>query len=383
MSKGNRSTNTSSNSNFLSLNKNLLQYTFRFNNKNDYYSLLRIKNKRLFSIIYDIRLHFLNNFFMSNPTSLKVQSILATDCRGGPFPNRFVVFSFNRLQILAYSSLQNKIVLLNIETKNHYHTFEGHKNTILCLRENVIQNTQYLITSSFDSSCKVWNINKLSCELTLNHPHLSSFIYSCLLLSLNNSNFIVTSVCSKEPIRVFDFKGYFVSQYGDGTDYNYFIDFWQGIYNEPLIIDTTNNDVRIYNLEDNTCKIYKEDDTSSQHWNAVVFETEKTVFLLDADNEGIIRIWDLYKENLVSSLKIGGSLKTILIWNKFYIIVVDNNSIKVINIIEGTVVNNLFIGDKIEYCMGMISKCFIKKYGEIMIGGYDNQLILWSTNILL
>ena len=368
---------------FLSLNKNLLQYTFRFNSKYDYLSLIRIKNKRIFSVLHGIRLYFLNNYFHSNPNELKVHSVLANDCRGGPFPNRFVIFPYNRLQIIAYSSIQNNIVLLNIETKHHYFTFEGHKNTILCLREYVIDNNQYLISSSFDGSCKVWNINKLSCELTLNYPHLSSFIYSCLIISINNFPFIVTSVCSKEPIRVFDFKGYFVSQFGDGSDYNYFIDFWQGIFNEPLIIDTTNIDVRIYNLEDNTCKSYKEEESSSQHWNAVVYETEKDVYLLDADNEGVIRMWDLYKVKLISSWKIGGSLKTILIWNEYYILVVDNDSIKVFNIIHGSILNNVFAGEKIEYCMGMIGKCYTKKYGEIMIGGYDNQLIIWSLNILL
>ena len=322
------------------------------------------------------------SIFKSDPSLLKFHSKF-TYYDGINLPNIFSMFEMEKDLILAYPAKDYNIELIKIKNKQLLKTLSGHESFIFCIRHKKINQIDYLITSSYDQSLKIWNLSNYSLLLSIPKCHLSTSLYSCLLVCVNNTNNIISSVFDNELMKVYDMTGNLFKEIGNNQDRTLFIDIWEKTNNDNYIINCNHNDVKIYELSTGkVLKTFQQKGETSSHCCALILEEEKNTFLFECDDKGIIRQWDITSGTLINFLQVGKYLSCIISWGNNFILGADVGNIKVLNIKEWKVIKNLQVGNKNEFYLGTLIKFFHPELGESLMCGldcYDNKICLWTT----
>ena len=140
-------------------------------------------------------------------------------------PNIFSIFELEKDLILAYPAKDYNIDLIKIKNKQVLKTFIGHESFIFCIRHKKLNLTDYLISSSYDQSIKVWKLSNFSLMMSIENCHLSTSLYSCLLVCINNNEYIISSVFDNELIKVYDMNGILIKEMGNTEDKTLFIEY--------------------------------------------------------------------------------------------------------------------------------------------------------------
>ena len=363
------------------LKKQLIILILKFNNKKDILKLIECKNKRLFRIINEIK-HNLFCYFKMNPLKLQFKSIFS-NIDAYPLINNFAVFkSYTKQIILACPTNGFCLNLICIKTRESIQILAGHYNQIYSIRyyKDYLKN-KYLISSSHDKSIKIWDIRKMNCCLSLNSCFNSELIFSSILVNICNNTYIICSACSNEFIKIYDFQGKFIRKIGNKKDSNLFIDIWHNnTNNEHYILNGNDHDVKIYSFhKGNLFKAFKKNWSINSHWSGFISEKIQTTLLIESDNQGIIRVWDIYSGQLIKSFSIKGEIIGILPWNEEYIIITcyKQKDLKILSLKTGTSSKNSIHGP--NKLSGSIVKFYDPSLGEsLLVGGLDNHIYLWT-----
>ena len=288
--------------------------------------------------------------------------------------------------ILSWATDEKTIELYDLEKETPIKTIKNaHTNDIYCCRHfiDAKTNSDLLITSSYDNSIKVWDIEKMDTPIvSLNKPHSSGFIFSCCILSHEKltENYILSSA-DNDSIKVFDFNRKFVKE---GIKFNGYINLLSTYYDKKedkfLVIDANSRNIEVFDFND-LSKSYKyfKLKIDCVHSFFIIYENDNNqVQLIDANMNGFIHIWDFYTTECLKSIPINTSVNGICLWDKQYLISTGKNKeIKIIDLNEGKVIRSL--GGVHNKDTISVQKVSLSKYGDCIIThSLDKCIKLWS-----
>ena len=292
--------------------------------------------------------------------------------------------SFLGEALIVWGSTSNNIEFYDCEKSKIIKTFhQAHTHTIFSCRHypNVKKRIDYVITSSYDRTVKVWDYNQSSYILCISNAHGGYYIYSVsILFNLQEDiNYIITS-SSNEKMKVWDFKGNYVRNFGQDSESTYFIDVYcNKSQKKYYIINANSVDVKSYDFA--TGNLYHKYKGTPQTWHmsAIVNETKNGQLLIESDGCGRIRVWDfntaVLLKNIMSQYSL--NLRGICLWNDKYLFAAGNDyQVKLFDLEEGKFIKS-FKGHTSTVCT--IEKIKHPKYGGCLVSqGLDGKLKLWA-----
>ena len=260
----------------------------------------------------------------------------------------------------------------------------AHSRTIFSCRNyiDVVNSNDLIISSSYDKSVKVWSYkDNWSNIVNIQSASNGNYIYSVCVLSDKHErkNYIISS-CPCEFMKVWDFNGKHIKEFGTNTESTYFVDSWYYNKNETYYIINANSvDVKSYVFK--TGLLYKTYKTSPSNWHmsAIVYQLPEVTQLIESDGSGTVRIWDFHTANLLKSISLvlGYNLRGICLWNEKYLFGAGSDChIKMFDLKAGTFVKDFKSHTKTA-CS--IQKIIHPQYGECLIShSLDGKLKLWA-----
>jgi len=360
----------------MKLNRNLITYALEFNDKKDIWLFAKINNRRICKSIISSKT-FDNRQFFNNPKGLQFNQYIA-DYDGGSLSNMIESFtnSQNKL-IVAYPTTTYSIILKDLMTTEVISTLKGHIAPIKCLRYMHDNSGEYLISSSLDNSVIVWDTEtSTQCIRIANLYNSVAYIFSCLLININFSKYIITSALSNDFMRVFDFNGNSLGEIGT-RDFTIFIDLWYDqLQKEHYIINCNKHNVKLYNWRTKELeKVFQK--TDCFHHSAIVINKGDRQELIASAATGDICIWDLQSQLLLGCVRVGNNLKGLIYWNNNYIVATNQEQIKIIDLNNQIVIKSIVRKNE---QIGTILKVKHSLYGESLISGERHHIFLWKEH---
>ena len=288
--------------------------------------------------------------------------------------------------MLCWATDEKTIELFDLEKETPIKTKkDAHTKDIYCCRHflDIKTNSDLLISSSYDNSIKVWNVENMDSPIvSIDKPHSSGFIFSCCVLSHEklNENYILSSA-DNDAIKVFDFKGKLIKE---GIKFNGYINLLSTYYDKKedkfLVIDANSRNIEVFDFNDLSKSFrYFKLKIDCVHSYFIIFENESMsqVQLIDSNMNGFIHIWDFHTAECLKSIPIETAINGICLWDKQYAISTGKNKqVKVIDLNEGKVIRSLEVHTKDTLS---VQKINLAKYGDCLIThGLDKCLKLWS-----
>ena len=292
--------------------------------------------------------------------------------------------SFLGEALIVWGSSNNNIEYYDCEKEKIVKTFhQAHSQTIFSCRHYpyVKKRIDYIITSSYDRTVKLWDYTQNSYDLCISNAHGGYYIYSVSVLFniQEDKNYVITS-SSNEKMKVWDFKGNYIRNFGQDSESTYFIDvYYNKMKKQYYIINANSVDVKSYEFD--TGNLYHKYKGIPQTWHmsAVINETKQGQLLIESDGTGRIRIWDFNTANLLKNIASTYSLnlRGICLWNDRYLFAAGNDyQVKLFDLEEGKFIKS-FKGHTSTVCT--IEKIKHPKYGGCLISqGLDGKLKLWA-----
>ena len=319
---------------------------------------------------------------------LKFKKDLATNAvKKSSGTQNFSVFkSLKGDAILCWATDEKTIELYDLEKETPIKAKkDAHTKDIYCCRHFIDKktNSDLLISSSYENSIKVWNVDNMDAPIVMvDKPHSSGFIFSCCILSHEklNKNYILSSA-DNDAIKVFDFNGKFIKE---GIKFNGYINLLSTYYDKKedkfLVIDANSRNIEVFDFND-LSKSYRyfKLKIDCVHSFFIVYENENTnqVQLIDSNMNGFIHIWDFHTAECLKSIPIETAINGICLWdNQYAISTGKNKQIKIIDLNEGKVIRSLEFHTKDTLS---VQKINLTKYGDCLIShGLDKCLKLWT-----
>ena len=292
--------------------------------------------------------------------------------------------SFLGEALIVWGSSSNNIEYYDCEKEKIVKTFhQAHSQTVFSCRHYpyVKKRIDYIITSSYDRTVKLWDYNQNSYDLCISNAHGGYYIYSVSILFniQEDKNYVITS-SSNEKMKVWDFKGNYIRNFGQDSESTYFIDVYYSKWKKQYYIINANSvDVKSYEFD--TGNLYHKYKGIPQTWHmsAVINETKQGQLLIESDGTGRIRIWDFNTANLLKNIASTYSLnlRGICLWNDRYLFAAGNDyQVKLFDLEEGKFIKS-FKGHSSTVCT--IEKIKHPKYGGCLVSqGLDGKLKLWA-----
>ena len=294
--------------------------------------------------------------------------------------------SFLGEALVVWGSSNNNLEVYDCEKGKIIKTYQkAHNQTIFSCRHYpyLKKRIDYIITSSYDRTVKVWDYKEASYILSIPNTHSGYYIYSvAMLFNLQEDNKYIITSSSNDKMKVWDFKGNFIRNFGTDTESTYFIDvYYSKTTKNYYVLNANSVDVKSYDFE--TGNLYRKYKGTPQTWHmsAVVNETKEGQLLIESDGCGRIRIWDfntaLLLKNIMSTYSL--NLRGICLWNDKYLFAAGNDyQVKLFDLEEGKFIKS-FKSHTSTVCT--IEKIMHPKYGGCLISqGLDGKLKLWAPN---
>lgn len=287
--------------------------------------------------------------------------------------------------ILAWVTKAKTIELYDLEKDTPIKTIkDAHSNDIYSCRHfiDTKTNTDVLITSSYDKSIKVWNVENMDNPVVkIEEAHSNGYIFTPCILSHEKlkENYII-SCADDECIKVFDFSGKFLDKKIRFDGYiNLLTTYYDKKEDKFFIIDANSRNVEVFNFDDLTTYKYYKLKIDCTHSYIVIYENKEKdqVQLIDSNMKGFIHIWDFHTAECLTSISINSFVNGICLWDDDYLISTGKDKeVKVIDLKKGKVARRL-TGHTRETLSA--HKVFLSKYGDCLIShGKDGLLKLWS-----
>jgi len=291
--------------------------------------------------------------------------------------------SFSGQQLIVWGTPQHTIEFFDLGKNKITTTIaKAHNQTIFSCRHyaDLKNRIDYVITSSYDRTVKIWDLKTYSYLLNIQNAHSGYYIYSVSILcdEKNESNYIITSA-PNDYMKVWDFTGNCLRTFGQNDESTYFIDsYYDTKGKEYYILNANSSDVKSYTFKDG--KLYHKYKGIPQTWHmsAVVNETIEQHILIESDGNGYIRMWDFHSANLIKSIPSSPTLnlRGICLWNDEYLFAAGNDyQVKLFDLNNGKFIKS-FNAHTSTVCS--LEKIVHPKYGECLVSqGLDGKLKLW------
>lgn len=320
-----------------------------------------------------------DNNFSSDPRNLMFyKDLTKLSYSNWIMNNIFEVFTArNHNNLLVYSTKKNSIECFDIDCEKIVTIIQdAHKKVITSIKFffDKEQNKDKIITSSEDTSIKIWDVRTWKCLNEIKKTYRKGNLYSFTILNdqITNKNYIISSSINKfNLIRVWDFNLNFVKEIKDSNDLDtYFIDsFYDNINHNYYIITGNCFYFKSFKfVENNLYRKYEDNFTNSSynyHYSGIVVNNQNTSKIIDTCDDNIIRIWNFHSGSLLKKILVDSFLISACLWNEKYIFVGGGDGeIKLIDFQKGEYVKS-FKGHNIDVCS--IKKFKLPKYGECLI----------------
>ena len=298
----------------------------------------------------------------------------------------FAVFkSLKGDAILAWPTKERSLELYDLEKETLIKSIKNaHSSEIYCVRHfvDIKSNSDLLITSSYDKSLKIWNIeNNDTPLLTIENAHSNGFSFSpCILSNEKLSENYIISGADDEYIKIFDFKGKFLDKQIKVGDYVNFLDtYYETEKGKIFIINGTSRGLKVHDFDD--CSIYNTyyEKEQSAHAYIILYknESKNRMELIDADMKGFIRIWDFHSAKLLKTIKMETIVNGICLWDNRYLATSGRDTlIKLVDLRSKKIIKKLSGHEKETLS---VKKIHLSKYGDCLVSLDRNGIIkLWS-----
>ena len=324
--------------------------------------------------------------FKNDPQELEFkEDICSTAHKSNSIDRVFCAFkSFSGEALIVWGSNALNLEFYDCEKAKIIKTyFKAHNQTIFSTRHypDSRKRIDYIITSSYDRTVKVWDHNQPSYVLNIMNAHTGYYMYSvCMLFNIQeNTDYIITS-SSNDKMKVWNFKGQYLRSFGQDTDSTYFIDtYYSKEKKQHYVINANNSDVKCYYFNNgNLFQKYK-GTPQTWHMSVIINETKNGEVLIESDGCGRIRVWDfntaVLLKNILSQSSI--NLRGICLWNDKYLFASGNDyQVKLFDIEEGKFIKS-YKAHTATVCT--IEKIMHPKFGGCLISqGLDGKLKLWA-----
>ena len=339
-------------------------------------SLIPKKDSTLLFVSDDI-------LFQTNPETLVLYKEITQNSYRNYTPG--AIFSYTNSQghiLLAFSNTSNQIEIYDLINFAVISTLVGHASQVYGIKYFLDSKTSndYLISTAYDRTIKVWSAKTYTCLYTAINAHTSFYLYSVIVFydETSDSNCVIS--CSpNELMKVWNLSLNYIRSFGINNDYVYFTNNWNCHKTKQNYIITSGNvDFKIF--EFTTGKLYKtfKGDTSTWTMSGLIHYYDDVPHLIGADGLGWLRVWNIETGVLVKSISANGSnIRGICLWNENYVCASSSDkAVKIYNLKDG-VINVSLSGHKdvVSYC----GKFMHPKLGEVLIsGGVDAKIILWA-----
>ena len=315
-------------------------------------------------------------------------------------PNSFTVYSIDKT-FAAYKSLKNEMFLVYGTKNNSMECYDlikqklvksiinAHSSPILNIRHSCIKALQKdLILSSSNQTynIKIWDTDTWQYSYNIENIYtMGNMLSVCLLFDIyKNETFVFTS-CDSDHIKLYNQKGNYVQNLSESpNNKTYFLDIFQDENNQSYyLLSGDLKCVRAYEL--NTYKLFRtyiDQSSEREHISAYVYNDYGEGKLIDAEFNGIIRIWEFYSGNCSTIININKRIPliSVCVWNQDYLLIGCNDlKIRVINL--GNPDNVKIIGGhSTEVCS--IAKINHPNLGECILtqGIGEDQINLWISS---
>jgi len=285
---------------------------------------------------------------------------------------------------IAWPTPQYSIMLYDIGKESIPHTFTGNTQHLYISRHFACPktSTDYLLTTCYDKSCKIWNINNMTLALSIPNCQKGYYIYSAIMVFDNDDSYVLTS-SPNEMTKVWDLKtGKFVKDIGTTTDYTYYLNTWYDHENNNIYIINANSvDVKLYDFKTGLLfKSFKQDSSSTWHMSAFVSEYKNSPHLFESDGNGNLRIWNVRSGALVHCIQIPGTnLRGLCFWNDQYVIAACSD--KTLKVFDVKNLTTLSLPKGHDDVVCAVDKIVHPVLGESLItSSLDGYIKIWTAN---
>ena len=330
-----------------------------------------------------------------NPEDIQVLTTLVNNsyCYDN-LDNTFTSFkSIDDILYLIYSNEIMSIIFYNLVTYQKINEIKkAHNKFISNFRYYLDRyNKRDLIMSisSIENNIKIWNVQNCECLCQINNIYNNGVIYSACFLCDNNEIYIVTTnyneKYSSNPIKIFDLKKNEIKELVSSNYKTYFIDsYYDNESKKNYIVSGNLGFIKCYDyyLNKEYRKYYESNKYDySYHCSLIIKKYETITKIIESTSNGIINIWNFHSGQLLNKINVcDDRLYSICLWSNEYLFVgCENNSIILINLENGRIINNHFIAHSEKVLT--LKKILHPKYGECLISqgfGKDN-IKLWIS----
>jgi WD40 repeat protein len=338
-------------------------------------SVLSNKDK---TVIYNTS----QNKFSSNPNELKFFKDITDKCQKSyTIDSVFTAFTTtDGKKLIAWGTSSFIIEVYDLITFTPLKTLSGHTQHIYIVRHffNKKKNTDYLLSTSYERNCKVWDVKTFNCIVTVANCHSGYYLYSALVIydEKVDISFIVTTA-PNEFTKVWDFSGNHCKDIATTTDYTYFINTWNDKNGNIYIINANSTDVKIYDFRTGLLYKFFKSDSSSWHMSAFIADIKDVPHLFETDGNGYLRIWNVNTGIIFKTIHAAGcNLRGIVLWNDEYIVAASSDkSFKVFDMNTNTYTT--IAGHDNVICS--VEKIELNGYGECLItSAIDGKIKIWK-----
>ena len=325
--------------------------------------------------------------FVKDPTKLIYKEDICNTAHKKYSINKvFCVFkSLQGESLVVWGTPQYSIEFYDLDKEKIIQTISNAHNQIIfsCRHSSDFKNNiDYIITSSYDKTIKIWDLRTFQQILHINSWGNDNYIYSVHIFcdQKEGCNYIITS-SQNDNMSLFDFKGSHLGTFGS-LENTYFIDTYydskEDIY---YVINANNSDIKSYVFKTKDLYQKYEGFPKAWHMSAIVNEVKDNQILIESDKNGNIRMWDFHKGNLIKTISPSSplSLRGICLWNDNYLLAAGSDyQVKLIDLEQGKFIKS-FEGHTNIVCS--IEKILHPKYGECLLSqGLDGKIKIWIPN---
>jgi WD40 repeat protein len=315
--------------------------------------------------------------YISNPKELTTSITLTSystirclsDCK-------FATLTTIRKRYIAFATPEHIIEVHSFDQETVIQKLNGHTNDIVIIRHFNIAKRDYLVSTSFDYTCKIWDIKLGTC---ITNIISGEYIYPAMIVIDKLIPYIIT-VEQKGPMRVWNFKGSHIkdirSCQGDNSTY---INIWYDTENDKIyIINGNRTCIRLFDYH--TAMLVKsfDEDSAVLHLSASVHYINTKPYLYSTNANGQFKIWDLSNDKLFKYFSCEstdmGMLVGLLVWNDRYTIAAGRGCFVICDLQKGSI---LQVKDGSAY-LCCVDKIDHPLYGESLITcGFNGEIKIW------
>lgn len=370
-----------------------------FSEQNKYYSNIRDLYKRIYygytqltKTVYNTIEEwesFTKDQLNFSPIKLKNFKEIANNTSNATLDSLFCIFKSSEACFVIWGTNDYNLEGQNLIDNKRVFSIKAHTKDINCVKHYIDprDKSDLVLSSSDDRSVKVWLFNKNTLKMLIHIANChSNYILSCsLVFNMNNSSisqYIVTSAFN-DSLKLWGPSNYneAITTTKEQLTTNFITEFTEANSNQTFILNANNSDVCAFNLNELLLlKRFKEEEEEvSHHCSVFCKEIKNETILFESDSKGVIRIWQFNIQLLLKKIiSQTANFRGISLWDNQFLLASDSNqpyAIRIFDIKEGKEVAQLNGNTE---SINSIKPIEITKYGKFLISqSIDGSLKLW------